>query len=203
VNNNTVTITAYTGPGGDGIIPGTIIGLPVVSIQQRAFDAYYTGNNANVTGVTIPNSVTNIGPDAFGGCAHMGSVTIPGSVISVGVGAFDSCTGLTNLTIGNGVKIIGDIAFASCPGLTSVMIPQSVTSIGKTPFSSGLTAITVDAGNLSYSSVGGVLFNKNQTVLVLFPSGRRGSYVIPNSVTNIGEYAFNSCLGLTNITIGA
>src|SRR2546421_648462 len=88
VNNNAVTITAYTGPGGAVVIPSTIAGLPVVSIEQRAFDPGYTHNSANVTSVTIPDSVTNIGDYAFYRCA-----------------------GLTQVTIGNGVTFIGYQAF--------------------------------------------------------------------------------------------
>jgi hypothetical protein len=64
-----------------------------------------------------------------------------------------------------------------------------------------LTAITVDASNSVFSSVDGVLFNNSQTTLILWPYGKAGNYTIPDSVTNIGGYAFNGCPGLTNVTI--
>ena len=108
--------------------------------------------------------------------------------------AFYGCTSLTSVTIPNSVTSIGDWAFYRCTSLTSVTIPNSVTSIGDWAFYSctSLTAITVDALNSVYSSVAGVLFNKSQTTLIQCPGGKAGSYTIPNSVTSIGDYAFNS-----------
>ena len=118
-------------------------------------------------------------------------------------------------------------AFYDCTNLTSVMISDSVTSIGISAFSgcTSLTNISVGAANPGYSSLDGVLFNKTQTTLIQFPGGR-GNYAIPNSVTNIedwafyictnlkavtipnsvttmGNYAFNYCTSLTNVTIPA
>ncbi|MBQ3624978.1 MAG: leucine-rich repeat domain-containing protein [Prevotella sp.] len=102
------------------------------------------------------------------------------------------------------VTSIGKSAFSDCSGLTSVTIPNSVTSIGKYAFSdcSGLTEINVDENNTVYSSIDGVVFNKSQTELVCYPGGKQGAYIIPNSVTSIGEYAFDYCSGLTSVTIG-
>ncbi len=94
-------------------------------------------------------------------------------------------------------------AFENCECLTSVNIGCSVTSIASTAFyyCSKLTNINVENGNTSYSSEDGVLFNKNKTTLVLCLAGKTGTYAIPNSVTNIGNYAFAGCNGLTSVTI--
>lgn len=101
------------------------------------------------------------------------------------------------------VNSIRSSAFANCRDLTSVTIPNSVTSIGGNAFSgcSSLTEISVEAGNPNYSSVDGVLFNKDKTLLIQCPCGKNGEYVIPNSVTSIWYAAFQSCRGLTSITI--
>jgi hypothetical protein len=76
-------------------------------------------------------------------------------------------------------------------------------SIAPTSFNdcSSLTAITVNAQNSFYSSANGVLFDKNQTTLVEFPGGFAGSYAIPGGVATIGDYAFENCPSLTNITV--
>ena len=87
--------------------------------------------------------------------------------------------------------------------LTSVTIPSSVTSIGEGAFDdcTSLTAITVDTHNSFYSSVDGVLFNKSQTTLIQYPGAVAGNYTIPNSVTSIGDGAFDYCTSLTSVTI--
>ena len=87
------------------------------------------------------------------------------------------------------VTWIVNCAFCSCTNLTSVTIPHTVTLLGSpSPVFSGCTSlmnISVDAANPTFSSLDGVVFNKAQTTLIVFPPGR-GSYVIPNSVTSIG-----------------
>jgi uncharacterized repeat protein (TIGR03803 family) len=126
---------------------------------------------------------------------NSGVITITGYT---GPGGAVSIPGTTN---GLPVTGIATFAFANS-ALTSVTIPSSVTNIGVAPFigCSSLTAITVDPSNPAYSSIAGVLFNKSQTVIIQFPGAEAGSYPIPNSVTTIGDIAFNSCADLTGVS---
>ena len=188
-------LTAYHGAGGDVVIPDN---LGIMAIGDWVFY-----NFTGLTSVTIPNSVISIGDYAFAGCRGLTSITIPNSVISIGNAAFESCTGLTSVTIGNSVTSIGNYAFYYCYGLTSVTIPNSVTSIGICAFTdcTGVTAIEVDNANPSYLSENGVLFDKGKKTLICYPAGKSGSYIIPNSVTSIRDYAFDNCYGLTSVTI--
>ena len=102
-------------------------------------------NGELVTGLVIPDSVTNIGDYTFYGCTGLTSVTIPASVTSIGGSAFYGCSGLVSVTIPNSVTSIGGSAFYGCSGLVSVTIPNSVTSIGSSAFydCTGLTSITI------------------------------------------------------------
>jgi hypothetical protein len=133
-----------------------------------------------------------------------GAYTIKEGTKSIADDAFEDCDALTSVEIPNSVTSIGNYAFYDCSSLTSVMIPNSVTSIGEFAFEgrSSLTSIEVDEKNTAYSSLDGVLFNKEQTILICYPTQKEGtSYIIPNSVTSIGDVAFQNCSSLTSVTI--
>jgi len=173
----------------------------VTTIGSRAFISCY-----KISSLTLGNAVTTIGLQAFVDCTSLiGNLTIPESVTSIGSQAFFRCSKISSLTLGNAVTTIGDFAFQNCSGITgSLTIPNSVTTIGNCAFNgcSALTEFIVLEANLNLSSLNGVLFNKNQTTLILYPSGKSGSYIIPNSVTTIGTYAFQSCSGISSLTLG-
>ena len=101
----------------------------VTSIRPGAF------SNCGLTSITIPNSVTSIGDEAFCQCYDLTSITIPNSVTSIGPSTFYYCSGLISITIPNSVTSIGTYAFSGCSGLSSITIPNSVTSIGNWAFS--------------------------------------------------------------------
>ena len=125
------------------------------------------------------------------------------AVTDIGYRAFYDCTGLTSVTIPNSVKNIDYLAFQNCVSLTSVTIPNSVTNIGGTAFADcqKLTEIKVDGDNSTYTSENGVLLSKGRDILICCPIGKTGPYTIPESVKNIGNYAFLGCSGLTSVTI--
>ena len=221
-DGGTVEITGYNGSAEKVDIPKTIDGKSVTSIGDRAFK-----DCTSLTSITIPNNVTNIGYSAFCGCSSLASITIPNSVTEIGGWAFCDCTSLKSITIPNSVTSIGESAFKDCTSLTSITIPDSITSIGGSAFRgctsltsimipdsvteigwyvfggcTSLTAIDVEVGNNNYTSVNGVLFNKDKTELICYPIGKSDkSYTIPNSATSIGDRAFYWCTSLTSITI--
>ena len=129
------------------------------------------------------------------------SVILPESLLSIGENSFCSCEGLTTLSIPSQVTNIDPDAFSNCNGLTSVSIPASMASIGERAFMQCTGLLNVEAANPHYSSLEGVLFNKNQTVLIQCPISKPGSYVIPSSVISIGQLAFFDCNLLTSVEI--
>lgn len=170
----------------------------VISIGNEAFREC-----KNMTSAAIPSSVTSIGKGLFRECTSLASVTIASGVTTIGNGAFYNCTSLTGLILPSSVTKIENAAFAYCSGLTSVTIPASVTSIGENPFleCTSLESIQVESGSTAYASVDGVLFDKAKTSLITCPGGKSGAYVIPSSVTSLGERAFSKCSSLTSVTI--
>ena len=140
---------------------------------------YPVGNEK--TTYNIPNGVTSIGNNAFNRCTNLTSVTIPDSVTSIGNYAFSDCTSLANITIPSSVTSICDLTFYGCTSLLSIEVSND---------------------NMNYSSIDGVLFNKDKSELITYPTGKADSeYAIPNSVTSIGDNAFHGCTSLTSVTI--
>jgi hypothetical protein len=140
----------------------------------------------------------------LGGNYCVDSVIIPAGVTGIGSFAFNEARLLTSITIPAGVTSIGDYAFFNAVSLTSITIPATVTSIGEYAFTSttALNSIVVDSENITFSSIADVLFNKDATTLIRYPSGKSGtSYSIPSGITRIGSGAFSGSVSLTSITI--
>ena len=102
---------------------------------------------SSLTSVTIPNSVTTIGGEAFRDCRSLTSVTIPNGVTTIGGDAFSDCSSLTSVTIPNSVTTIGGWAFSGCTNLQKVNIGKSVKAIGKYAFDycTSITQISSEA----------------------------------------------------------
>jgi hypothetical protein len=152
---------------------------------------------------TVPSTVAIIGDYAFYSCTLLTSITVPNLLTTIGNVAFGACMGLTTFTIPNSVSKIGIYAFFACNKLTTINIPNSIETLGSYSFllCNALTAFTVEASNPSYSVVDGVLFNKDQTIIKIYPLGKQGVYKIPNSVTSIGSEAFYQNVSLSTIDI--
>ena len=162
---------------------------------------YPEGSTA--TSYTIPNSVTTIGNYAFI-YSNLETVTIGSGVTTIGEDAFFNCNGLTTISIPDNVTTIGEDAFCACENLTTLNIGSGVESICNGPCGgcSSLTEITVSGGNMNFKSVENVLFTYDGKRLIQYPAGSTAtSYTIPNSVTTIGNYAFEGCSSLTSVTI--
>ena len=135
-DDNSITITGYTGSDHVATIPSSIWFMPVTGIAPGAFF-----NEVNLTNLSLPNSISSIGDWAFESCEGLTSLTVPSSVTNFGKGLFYGCVGLTDVTLQNQPTNITEGLFYACSNLTDVVIPNSVTEIGPAAFY-GCTALT-------------------------------------------------------------
>jgi len=186
-----ITIPASVTSIGEGVFSGC---YALTSITVEASNPNYISED----GVLFNNTKTTL---LVFPCGIKGSYVIPETVNTIGNGAFEMSSRLTSVIIPQSVLSIGNYAFYRS-GITSLSIPSSVTSIGDNALAgcSNMTSISVDTANPEYVSEDGILFNKDTTTLVAFPSGRWGDYTIPESVDTIGTAAFWECK-LSSVTI--
>lgn len=191
-------VTKNPNYSGNIIIPETILyNEKIYNITGIGDEAFR--NCSGLTSLSIGGNVTNIGNSAFYNCVGLSSLSIPDNVESIGDYAFENCSGLTFLAIGKRVKSIGKEAFLRCDNLTNITIPKSVISIKYDSFSpQKLTSIFVEEGNPKYDSrnnCNAIIETESNTLII----GCVNS-TIPNSVTSIGEHAFEFC-PITSIEI--
>lgn len=117
-------LKSANGIKGDIVIPNTYKGLPVTAVGSDVFK-----DNTELTGVTIPDSVTQISARAFSGCGGLTEIKIPDSVTYIGNNAFENCDSLVSVTLGSGIKELFNCTFAGCTSLTDVVIPSGIITI--------------------------------------------------------------------------
>ena len=134
-----------------------------------------------------------------------GSVTLKDGTVEIESSAFEGCTKLTGVTLNEGLTRIGSNAFGGCSSLQDVTLPATLTSLGNGVFNGcvGLTSLAVADGNADYSAEDGVLYDKGQTELLLYPAAKSDAdFTVPDSVTHIASYAFQGARHLKTVTAG-
>jgi len=178
----------------------TNVSLPnsIIDIADYAFNDCFNLNNIN-----LPNSVVSIGSYAFNRCLAFSEIIIPNSVIEIGNSAFVACVNAVNIKIGENVTTIGSGAFSVCSGIENIFIPEKVIEIGAGAFNTcnNLSQFFVSELNEHYSTIDGVLFSKDKTLLHTYPNAKSSVYSIPEGVSVIGLASFRQCKNLIEINI--
>ena len=137
--------------------------------------------------------------EAFWWCDSLSEIVIPSSVTSIGKGAFSFCYSLSEIVIPSSVTSIGKGAFFSCSSLIYISIPKSVICLNGNPFTRWNSKLECLSPNFVYED--DILFNKDKSRIISFRKQNIKSYVIPSSVTSIGDSAFSWCDSLSEIVI--
>ena len=189
LDDGTVEIRSYTGHRRYITIPERIEGRGVSSIGDFAFEG-----QSRLRQINLPDGLTNIGLAAFSGCTELTGIEIPDGVKSIGSQAFYNNARLSEVVWSEDIALttIGDMAFANCGSLTRFDVPENVSYLNGSAFfgANSLRTFGVSAGNENFIARGGVLFDRPAATLVAYPAGLSGEYSLPDSVTQIGPYAF-------------
>ena len=159
----------------------------------------YAFSCTSLSGIVISDSVTSIGNYAFSNCTSLSSIVIPDSVSRIGDDAFARCSSLSCIVIPDSVTSIGNGAFYDCCSLEYIFIPKSVICLKGNPFYGWNGKLECFSQNFMYEC--DILFNKDKSRIVSFRNQKQTSYVIPNSVTSIGDNAFYGCSSLVEVVI--
>lgn len=206
----------------DIVVPSSYKSIPVTAIEMGAFK-----NCTNLTSVTIPSSVLDIGYEAFYNCTNLENINVSENTICISADAFygtkwyaNQPNGLvyinnvlykykgemkddTYIDIEYGIHGISGWAFRDCRGLIGISIPSSVKHIGAGVFDScmSLREITVSNENENYISLDGVLYNKIEKYIMHIPELLKGEITVLDGITEIHSFAFSSRNEITEITI--
>lgn len=202
----------------------TEITLPesINSIGEYAFK-----NCKKLTEITLPESITSMGEFVFENCEKLNSIALPKSITSLSAGLFDGCSSLESVSYSDSITEIGGAAFYECKSLKKIHVPDTVKSFGRYAFygcqsldvidippdvtniyentfddCQKLAGYRVDENNRAYSSISGMLCNKDGSVLISCPQNKLdATLTIPESVKTIEENAFIYNRNLSVVTI--
>lgn len=157
----------------------------------------------NLYDFNMPSGVKKIRNFAFKNCTKLDIEQLPAELESVGEAAFMS-SALQEITIPEGTDSIGASAFSCCQLLTTANISSTVTSMTGSAFSAcpSLESINVSSNNPILSSIDGVLYNKEQTQLLLYPNHGPEEYIAPPTLVSVESMAFEMCDRLKSATFG-
>lgn len=152
------------------------------------------------------SNVTEIGENAFYFVYGLVELTLPKSLEHVGAGAFSYMNNLVSVTFANGGTgdiTLEDSAFYQCSKLQAIYLSDNFTRFSSSIFANctNISKIEVDENNETFTARDNVLYTKDVSGIVYYPTARMGAYTVPSTVTSIADYAFANCIGLTDLYV--
>ena len=179
-------------------ITSVVIEDGVTRIGEQAFnlsqDSSPTWNGAAVQTVTMADSVTSIGAEAFKDCHSLSSVTLSNGLKTLGVDAFCFCSSLPGIELPDSLTTIGDSSFYQCTSLETVSFPSDLTAIGDYAFYSCIILKAADLSGTKVTKIGDHAFDICKNL---------GTLIFPDTLKTIGISAFSGCEALTAVSIPA
>lgn len=212
----------YVGPYSFGLCPALV---EVITGTNTVISRYAFANCTGLTRVEINSS--RIGSAAFIGCSALKSVTFNQPVETLDYGAFYGCVALEEVIFRSSARVIDDLAFGNCISLTAFYIPAGVEDLGENAFggctalervviskdakltsigqgvfqgAASLTAFELESGAKYLSVQDGILYDKAQRTVKLVPFGYTGDVALPDTVTEVGGYAFSMLKNIGKVT---
>ncbi len=191
--DNTATVTAYNGNDAVVIMPDSLDGHIISALGRRVFF-----NNSNMTSITVPLTVKNIGEENFASCSELTEVKGIDNVEVVSDYCFNYSKKLAQLPKLTSLVSIGSYVFGNCISMKEFYFPATVKTIKSRAFLDTDMAFLMDENNPNFTLIDGVIYTKSLTEAV------RGSTAItectiPNSVTTIRSSAFSYCKKLRKL----
>jgi hypothetical protein len=170
-------------------------------VTQMGSYAFY--GCSSLVSLELPEGLTQIGPNAFGGCLNLLHMALPQGLTRLEDGVFYGCSRLESVDLPPGLTFIGKEAFSRCYNLAAIQIGSAVESVDSSAFAycTSLTGFEVALDNPYYSSLDGTLCNKNETLLLICPAGKKGIFTLPKTIVNFLENAFQGCIFMTDFAV--
>lgn len=197
----------YLGDAESITIPNSYQGKPVTKIDSGAFT--YA---ENLKSITLPNSISELGDQAFYNNTKLEEIYIPDSVYEFGEGVFEYCESLKSVRLPEGITILPESTFSGCKSLTEITLPSTVVKIGENAFKDceALTSVKF-ANEDALTSIEDSAFSKTGLTSFTLPKNvkelgssvfkenkKLASFTWNNVASEVGRYFFDGCLALTD-----
>lgn len=200
INGRKVTVigdSAFTGNQAYSYIDenGNVVdNLRKVIIPEgvKVIEAYAFFHVDRIQEIQLPDSLEEIGHLSFSNTNAFKDLVLPKSLKKIAFGAFNECESITSVVMPDSLTKLSDAAFANCTGLVEVTVSGKADMFEKEPFTGcvNIQSFKVKNNSKNYSALNGVLYNSDKTELLMYPQGKTGGFVMPNTVNSVREYAF-------------